>query len=138
MAVMTEDKPAVKDGIIDLSAERISREDYLRVLHGIADAINAIRKDRGWCWVWIKFAACLNPLITQGERTGGNSYLVKVNEPRAEDRYPREWFNEKGWETYDKVNQDGERMAELRRTYGRVLQIVKDGHVTIDEAQRVF
>jgi hypothetical protein len=134
-------KPArLPDGTIDLTADGISQEDYLKVVHAIADSVNLIRDKHGWCWVYLKFAAAINPLIIQGERhpDAGNSYLVRVNEPRPEDRYPREWFTDEGWNTYDQVNQDGERMKELRRTYGRILRIVKDRHITLDEAQQVF
>ena len=51
---------------------------------------------------------------------------------------PREWFTDEGWKVNDKVNQDSERMAELRRTYGRILEIVKQGHIRLDEAQGIF
>src|SRR5271168_2150817 len=120
---MAKVRPA---GTIDLTAEGISQADYLKAVHAIAEGVNAIRDKNGWCWVWIKFASALNPLITQGERVGHNSYYVKVLEPRPQDRYPQEWFKPEGWAKYTRENQDGERMAELRRTYGRILQIVKD------------
>lgn len=123
---------------IDLTAEGISQADYLKAVHAIATGINAIRDKNTWCWVWIKFAAALNPLITQGVPVAGNSYYVKVTEPRPEDRYPQEWFNPEGWVKYTRDNQDAERMAELRRTYGRILQIVKDGHVSMEQAQELF
>jgi hypothetical protein len=130
-----------KDGMIDLAADGISQADYLAAIHAIADAINDIRDNHNWCWVWLKFAVALNPLISQGEtvyRAGTSTYRVKVTEPRPEDRMPREWFTKEGWEVYDKVNQDGERMKELRKTYGRILQIVNDEHINMDEAQEVF
>jgi hypothetical protein len=130
-----------EDGMIDLAADGISQADYLAAIHAIADTINVIRDNHNWCWVWMKFACALNPLIAQGEqvyRDGVSTYKVKVLEPRPEDRYPREWFNDEGWAVYEKENEDGARMAELRRTYGRILKIVEDGRISLDEAQEVF
>lgn len=160
MTVMTEVKPGVvkvrkkpepaktfkPDGTIDLTAEGISKEDYLTCLHAIADAMNALRDKHSWCWVWVKFAAALNPLIVQGKRIkreGAGTYAVKVLEPRPEDRYPREWFTPAGWDVYEQVNKDSDRMNELRLTYKRILQVVKDKErtrngITMDEAQEVF
>ena len=67
-------------GVIDLTAPGISAGDYLAAIHGIADEINDIRARRRWCWVYVKFAAGLNPLITQGNGTRAEQRLQGAGE----------------------------------------------------------
>jgi hypothetical protein len=124
---------------IDLGAEGIDQDTYLACLAAIAEECNRIRQRHGWCWVWLKFATVLSPSIVRGEKLeGSNTWKVRVRAPEEVQLHPREWFTDAGWAKYTVNDQDTVRIKELRDTYGRILQIVRDGHITLEEAQRVF
>jgi hypothetical protein len=113
--------------------EGIPRDIYVRVLQNIVDECNRIRRNHGWCWVWLKFSCGLHPWIVQG--TNENVALMV---PVDDQFLDPEWFTAAGQEKLQVANGDTRRAAELKLTYGRILRVVTDGNINMEEAQRIF
>src|SRR5580693_2132060 len=111
--------------IINLD-EGISQETYVRCLELVVQECNRIARDAGWCWVWTKFGCGLHPWITRLTDT-----TVQLSVP-AGDELQQEWFNPEGWRKHQATGSDARRAAELKLTYGRVLNIAASGQIGLD------